>query len=127
MACKWINGEFSQGTKYRRNKRQFAHGGKREIAKPISNIDSFVNHVYREHNEEADQWANIGTQGRRKIVIDRRDDPTTWKAIRGVWDGSFKDNGRSGCGIVIKGFDMERCVTIIQLAVLLKSGCGNGG
>ena len=72
---------------------------------PISDIDSFVNHVYRENNQEADHWANMGTQGRRTIVIDRRDATTSWKAIRGFWDGNFKDNGRSGCGIVIKEVD----------------------
>ena len=38
-----------------------------KVATQISNIDSFVKHVYREHNQEADQWANVGAQGRRKI------------------------------------------------------------
>ena len=38
---------------------------------------------------------------RRKIVIDRRDQSTVCKAIRGFWDGSFKDTGGSGCGMVI--------------------------
>ena len=40
---------------------------KKGIAKPISIIDSFVKHVYREHNQEADYWANIGAQRRRKL------------------------------------------------------------
>ena len=80
---------------------------KRGVAKPISNIDCFVKHAYGEHNQEADQWAKIGAQGRRKIVLDRRDDSTAWQAIRGFWDGSFKGNGRSGCGNVIKGVDRE--------------------
>ena len=43
-----------------------------------------------------------------------------WKAITGFWDGSFKDNGRSGCGIVIKGVDREKWVTIGKIAVPLK-------
>ena len=29
---------------------------KRRVTKPISNIDSFVKHVYREHNQESDHW-----------------------------------------------------------------------
>ena len=95
---------------------------KRRIAKPISNIDSFVNHVNREHNQEADDWANIGTQGRRQRVIDRRDATTTWKAIRGFSDGFFKDNGRSGCGILIEEVDRRKWVAITNIAVLLKVG-----
>ena len=128
VACKWINGEFAQGTKYKetlgKNKRIVHSWWKRRVAKPISDIDSFVNRVYRgfvnrvyrgfvnrvyrEHTQEADHWANIATQGNRKIVIDRRDAATTWKAIRGFWDGSFNENGRSGCGIVIKAVDREK-------------------
>ena len=56
------------------------------------------------------------------MIIYRKDDPTTWKAIRGFWDGSFKDNGKGGCGIVIKGVDSEKCVTISEIAVPLKVG-----
>ena len=63
--------------------------------------------VCREHNQEADHLANIGAQGQRKIVYDRRNNSETWKAVRGHWDGSFKDNGSSGCGIVIKGVDRK--------------------
>ena len=32
----------------------------REDCQSISKIDDFVKHVYREHNQEADHWANIG-------------------------------------------------------------------
>ena len=99
MACKWINGEFAQGTKYKETigkiQKLLHSWWKKGAAMPISNIDSFANHVYREHNHEADHRANLGAQWRRKIVIDRRDESTVWKAIRGFWHGSFKDNGRS--------------------------------
>ena len=105
VACKWINGEFAKRTEHTEtigNIQRLLHSWwKKGVAKPISNIDSFVNHVYKEHDQEADHWANLGAQRRRKIGIYRRDDPTKWKARRGFWDGSFKDNGRSGCGIVI--------------------------
>ena len=75
---------------------------------PISNIDGFVQHVYREHNHEAGHWANIGAQGHRKIVLHRRNNSETWKAVKGFWDGSFKDNGSSGCGVAIKVVDREK-------------------
>ena len=94
---------------------------KEKVAKPISKIDGFVNHVYREHNQEADQWAKIGAQGQRKIVLDRRDHSETWKAVRGYWDGSFKDKGKSGCGVV-KGVDRNKWVTISKITLPLKVG-----
>ena len=100
VTCKWNNGEFVQGTKYEdtigKIQRILHSWWKKGVAKPISNIDSFVNHVYREHNQEAYHWASMGAQGRRKIVIDCRGESTIWKAIRGFCDGSFKDIGRSG-------------------------------
>ena len=40
--------------------------GTRGVARPISNIDGFVKHVYREHDQEDDHWANIDAQSRRK-------------------------------------------------------------
>ena len=36
--------------------------------------------------------------------------------------GSAKDNGESGCGVVIKGVDRERWVTISKFVVPLKAG-----
>ena len=86
-----------------------------------TNIDIFVKHIHREHNQEADHWADIGAQGRRKNDFFRKDVPTTWKAIRGFWDGSFKDDDRSGCGIVIKRVNRQKWV-ISKIAVSLKVG-----
>ena len=40
--------------------------------------------------------------------------------MKGCWEDSFKDNGQSGCGVVIKGVDRERWVTISKIAVSLK-------
>ena len=51
---------------------------------------------------------------------------TTWKAVKGFWDGSCKDNGRSRCGVAIKGVDRERWVTISRSAVPLKVGTAMG-
>ena len=54
VACKWINGEIARGTKYKGTigqiQRILHSWWKRGAAKPISNIDNFVKHVYREHN-----------------------------------------------------------------------------
>ena len=112
VACKWIHGAFSLGTKYRRKigKVQKTHhsGWTENVVKPISNTDGFVKRVYREHNQDFDHWANIGAQEQRKIVLDKRDNSETWKAVRGFWDGSFKNNGNNGCGVVIKGADKEK-------------------
>ena len=66
VACKWINGEFAQGTKYKETigkiQRILHSWWKRRVATPISNIDSPVGHEYREHNQEADHWAYICAQ-----------------------------------------------------------------
>ena len=79
-------------------------------------------HILREHNKEADHWPNVGAEGQRKVVIDKKSNVHTWKAVKGFWDGSYKDNGKSGCGVVIKRADRERWVTISSTAVPLKVG-----
>ena len=42
--------------------------------------------------------------------------------MKGNWDGSFKDNGKSERFVVVKGVDRERWVTISKIAVPLKVG-----
>ena len=37
--------------------------------------------------------------------------------MRAFWDGSSKSNGRRGCGLVIKGVDRDRWITISKIAV----------
>ena len=85
MACKWINGQYSLGQKYRGKigqVRKTLHlWWKEKIANPIPKIDDFVKHVFREHNQEADHWANIGAKGQRKIVLDKCNNSETWKAV----------------------------------------------
>ena len=77
-------------------------------------IDDYVKHIFRELNQEA--------EGQRKVVVDRKSNADTWKAVKGFLDGSCKDNGKSGCGVVIEGVDRERWVTISQIAVPLNVG-----
>ena len=50
-------------------KRHYTHGGKK-IAFRISKIGDYVMHVFREHDQDADHWANLGAEGQRKIVVD---------------------------------------------------------
>ena len=94
------------------------NGKKKKIANPISKIDDYVKHIFREHN----QAANVGAEGQRKVVIDRKNNADTWKAVKGFWDGSCKDNGKKRCGAVIKGVDRERWITISRFADRLKVG-----
>ena len=45
-----------------------------------------------------------------------------WKAVKGFWDGRSKNNGRSGCGVVVKGADKDKSITISKIAVPLCIG-----
>ena len=67
-------------------------------------------------NKEAYQTANPGAKEVEKVAMDEKM-RRTWKAISGWWDGSAKNDGRSGCGIVIKGADTGGWVTISEIAV----------
>ena len=41
---------------------------------------------------------------------------------KSLWDGSSKNNGRSGCGVVIKGGDRDKWITISKVAVPMGVG-----
>ena len=80
-----------------------------------------MKHIFWKHNQEAEHWANLPAEGQRKSVVDRYSNSESWKAVKSFWDASAKDNGKSGCGVVIKGVDRDRWVTISKIAVLLKA------
>ena len=89
---------------------------KENIASPISKIDDFVKHVYREHNQEADHWAKIGAQGHWNVAFDRCDNSETWKAVKGFSDGSLNERQwKMWMWCVIKVFDRGRWVTISKI------------
>ena len=67
---------------------------KKTFANPTSKMNDFVKHVFREHNQEADRWANFGIEGQRQVVVDRCSNAETWKAVKGFWDGSAKDKAK---------------------------------
>ena len=85
-------------------------------------MDDYVEHIFREQNQEANHWANLGAEGQRTVVVDRGNNTERWKAVRGFWDGSSKVNGRSGCGVVSNGVDRDKWITISKIAVLLGIG-----
>ena len=58
---------------------------KRKIANPISKIDDYVKHIFREHNHEAEHWANFGAEGQRKIIVDRSNNAEAWQVVKGFW------------------------------------------
>ena len=37
---------------------------------PVVKIEDYVKLLFREHNPEADQMANLGTEGKAKITIE---------------------------------------------------------
>ena len=63
----------------------YTPGGK-EIANRTSKVDDYVKHVFREHNQEADHWANVGGE---KTVVDKGNNTERWKAVQGFWDGQL--------------------------------------
>ena len=64
---------------------------------------------------EADHLANLGAEG-QKIIVDKGNNTERWKAVKGVWDGSSKNNGKSCCGV------RDKWITISKIAVPLGIG-----
>ena len=95
---------------------------KKDLATSISKIDDYVKHIFREYNQEADHWANLGAKGLRKVVNDKGKSTERWEAVRAFWDGSSKINGRSGYGVVIKGVHRNKRITFSKIAVHLGIG-----
>ena len=100
VASKWVNGQYSLGQKYRGRisliQKTLYSWWERNNANSISKTDDYVKHIFREHTQEADHWAIVGAERQRIVVIDRKGNAETWKAVKGFWDGSCKENGKSG-------------------------------
>ena len=112
MISKWINGDFTVGGKYQKkvgaSQRLLHQWWEQNLARPEDLIESYVSHVVREHNKEADHWANVRAGGKKEIVVGKGSHEVKWKTVKGFWDGSCKEDGRSGCGVVVKGVDKEK-------------------
>ena len=60
----------------------------------------WATHVFREHNKEADLWADRGPKGRVEEWVDTA--RVVWSEVIGLcgfWDGSC-DNVNGGCGLL---------------------------
>ena len=99
MVGKWINGKNSLGHWYQEKLEGFrkpcTNGGKRRWPTFSKKIDDNVKHIFREHNE-ADHWANAGAEVQRKVVIDRKSNGDTWKAVKGFWMAVARTMGEVG-------------------------------
>ena len=62
-------------------------------------------------------WVPVG---KKEIVIDKGSNTEKQKAVKGFWDGSGKDNGESGCGVVVKRVDREKSVTVSKIELPLR-------
>ena len=73
VAVKWINGQYPLGHKHRgkigHTEKKFYSWWRRKIALPISKVDDYVMHIFREYIKEADHWANLGAEGQRKSLL----------------------------------------------------------
>ena len=117
---KWINCKNSFGQKYQEKigliQKTLHQGWKKKIANLISKTDGYVKHILREHNSEADHWANVGAEGQRKVVVDKKSNADKWKAVKGFWNGNCKDNSEIGCNVVMKRVDRERWISKIEVS-----------
>ena len=50
---------------------------KRKIAYPVGEFDDYMKHIFREHNQEADHLANLGTEGQQRSQLKR----LRWHAV----------------------------------------------
>ena len=55
---------------------------RRKVAYPVRQVDDYVRHVLREHNQEADHLANLGAEGQRQITVEKGDSTENWMAVR---------------------------------------------
>ena len=117
VAGKWINGRCARDTEGELAilKRRYSRDGK-EKSHTLSQRSTIT------YNQEADHSANLGADGQTQIVVDNANNNEKRKAVRGFWDGSSTINGRSGCGVVIKGVDRNLWIAISTIAVPLGNG-----
>ena len=53
-----------------------------KVAHPVGQVDDYVKHVFREHNQEADHLANLGAEDQGKVSVETQDDTENWKGVR---------------------------------------------
>ena len=65
--AQWPNGHHTMEKMY---KECSFRGGSGELYILWRNIDDYVRHIFREHNQEVDHVANLGTKEQHKITIE---------------------------------------------------------
>ena len=82
----------------------------------ISKIDDYVKHIFRRIQFESRSLGQLGCRGTETKIVDKDNNTERWKAVKGVWDGSSKNNGKSCCGV------RDKWITITKIAVPLGIG-----
>ena len=80
-------------------------GGGTTSPPAVEHTEDNLRHNYREHNQETDRVANLRAEGKPSATVKNLKNREDWKAVRGYWDGSAKDEGRSRCGILVHAVD----------------------
>ena len=110
----WLNGHYTMGKKFNGKLDGFGRliRGGREL------IDN-VKHIQGAY-QEADHFANLGTDGQGEITGEGVKITEDWKAVRGYWMVAKRDEGWSGCGVVIKAVETTNWISISKIAAPLK-------
>ena len=87
----------------------------RAIAHPISKLDDFRKHIFREHYQEADHWANRCAERRRIIIVDKGNNTERWTERLRRW--KLQDQRKKR--VVVKEVDKNKWTTIIKIEVFL--------
>ena len=75
------------------------------VVNPVQKIGDSVEHIYGDHNQEADHMADWGAKAVTKVTVESLTNSEKLNSTRGYWDGSTKSNGSNGGGIVVGAAD----------------------
>ena len=113
VASRWANGQYPRGQKHRKRIGQIqktcTHGGKERLPTLSRTSRTACDTSSRNTIRKPTIGPNCEPKDRENLSID---------ATHTEGDGSAKDNGKSGCGVVIKGVDRNKWNTITRIAPL---------
>ena len=84
-------------------------------AYPAAEIDDYVKHIF----SEPTTWRTWAQKGRERSRLRKETLKNTGRRFEVFGVGSTKTDGRSGCGVVMKGVDKDQWITIRKIAVPL--------
>ena len=82
----------------------------KRLVHAICETRQFAKPCVRGHNQTADTWVNKGAEGQVKMWVDGQN-------IKGHWDGSAREDGSIGCGVVIRSVDRVEWFTVCEVAL----------